>query len=537
MKKGIAKAMNQLTKLSLFIFTVFFIELAHTQESAKEDYYHQIYQKYNSQPTGQDVWEKALEQRPNREYTIVAGDTLWDVSRTLFMDGFFWSKIWSLNPFITNPHQISVGQVIHFYPGSGMDAPGMIVNTQAETKPLSSQSSLTDSKWWASQNLPLATTQFNDVQIPPPLRNYSRSLDQFPSSLPNWYFRTDSQVEKAPLEILPAKRMPIENILNIPYFVSEYPQNIKGTIYEIEKNSKTASERDFLFIDANDGEELKIGDEFTVIQGVGKIRDPDAMGELPKSYEVQGEVKIVGKIEGLYKAMVTSALFPVRVGAVIVPGHGPKMNLTEAGEEANLKAMIIGGENDTTRTLFGPQSIIYLNRGTEDGIKVNQRAPITAIHRLRHKESELYSNTWQIGEVKIVKVEKHYSTAVIMNATEGVMAGDIIGHLASTDITEKFISLDSSVKFGEAFDESSKEWKKRKLTDPKLRNQEGELEGEEDIENQDQSNESIEAIDSELDESDTSKDNKDQIDELETEKSELIDTELEELEAKDKVKN
>lgn len=481
------------------------------QESGKEDYFHQVYQKYNAQPTAQDVWEKALEQRPNREYIIAAGDTLWDVSRTLFTDGFFWSKIWSLNPYITNPHQIKVGQVIHFYPGSGLEAPGMVVNSTEELKPLTSSSPLIESKWWNSQNMPMASTNLHDMALPPPLRSYHPALDQFPSSLPSWYFRTDSQVEKAPLEIVPIKHLPIENILNIPYFISEFPQNIKGTIYEIEKNSKTASERDYLFIDAEEGEELKVGEEFTVIQAIGKVRDPDAVGELPKSYEVQGEVKVVGRVEGLYKALVMTALFPIRVGASIVPGHSPKMNLTESGHVAPLKAMIIGGENDTTRTLFGPQSIIYLNRGSDDGVKVNQSAPITAIHRIRHTESVLFSNNWRIGEVKIVKVEKHYSTAVIMDATEGVMAGDIVGQLAPSDITEKFMSIDSSVKFGDAFDESGKDWKKRNLKDPKYKDMSTEFEDTDANKNDENKNQ------------DTEK--------LQTDQTDLIDSELNDLES------
>lgn len=61
-------------------------------DEKSEDYFHSIYQKFNAQPTPQDVWESALAKRTSQEYTVVAGDTLWDVSRTLFMDGFFLVK-------------------------------------------------------------------------------------------------------------------------------------------------------------------------------------------------------------------------------------------------------------------------------------------------------------------------------------------------------------------------------------------------------------------------------------------------------------
>lgn len=437
---------------ALVLFTSI-LALAADEETLKEELLHRIYQKYHAEPTSQEIWEKAISQRTSQEYTIVKGDTLWDVSRTLFADGFFWSKVWSLNPFITNPHQISVGQVIHFYPGAGLDAPGLKVDTTTNVPLLTPQTSLLNTKWWKSEGLTPVPVDLADVTIPPPSKKYPQVLDVFPASLPTWYFQTDAEIDKAPLEILPMGLQPVTNILSLPFFISEFPQDVKGSIFEIEKNAKTASERDYLFVDAE--EDLKIGNIYSVIQSIGKIRDPEAQDDFPYSYEVQGEIEIVGRVEGLYKAVVTLALFPIQVGAKIVPGKSPKMNLTEPGDMASLQAMIIGGENDTTRSLFGPQSIVYLNRGSGDGVKVNQRAPIMAVHRLRHADSNIFSNTWKLGEVKIVKVEKNYSTAVVMDATDGIVPGDIVGELKPADINENFKLLDDSTEFGDDGDDST----------------------------------------------------------------------------------
>lgn len=448
-------------KLKILIVILFFpsnLLFALDENSNKEDYLYKIYQKYNSQPTSQDIWEKALSKRSGQEYKISKGDTLWDVSKTLFGDGFFWSKVWSLNPFITNPHQITVGQSIHFYPGMGLESPGLKVNQLSSTQLILSTTPLEKTKWWKSEDLPLIPVDLAGITLPSPMKSYTNVLNDFPDSLPNWFFQTDSGIDKAPLEIIPLKLEKIENILSLPFFISEYPQEIKGKIFEIEKNAKAASERDYLFIDSY--ENLEIGSIYTVINGMGKINDPEAIDDFPKSYEIQGEIKIIGKIEGYYKAIVVSALFPVQIGAQIIPGPSPKMNLTEPGEYAKIQGMIIGGENDTTRSLFGPQSIIYINRGTADGIKINQRAPIMAVHRLRHPDSSIYSNTWKLGEIKIVQVEKNYSTAVIMTATDGIVPGDIVGELNPNDITENFKQLDSSFEFGDNDDDGAVKFEK-----------------------------------------------------------------------------
>ncbi|MEY4616098.1 MAG: hypothetical protein RJB66_1058 [Pseudomonadota bacterium] len=430
-------------------------------EEKKEKYFHRVYEKYHSRPTSEEMWEKAIALRESKEYSVLKGDTLWDISKTLFADGFFWSKIWSLNPFITNPHQISVGQVIHFYPGSGLEAPGLKLKDSSANQSLTPQTPLSQTRWWLSEDVKPITIDMTDVIIPPPTKVYPKALEAFPPSIPNWYFQSDSDNDKPRVELIPVERTVISSILSLPFFIAEELKNIKGKVFEIEKNAKTASERDYLFIQSES--ELKTGDILTVMKSNGRVRDPDALNDFPNSYVVQGEVQIEGKVEGLFKAKVILALYPIEVGSVVIMGKSPKMNLTEPGVSSKISAMIIGGENDTTRTLFGPQSVIYLNRGADDGVKVNQSAPIMALHRMRHPESTIFSNTWKIGEIKVVKVEPNYATAIVMEASEGISPGDIVGEFTESDAKFSYKKLNANTHFGfnddGAFERDEKQFK------------------------------------------------------------------------------
>ncbi len=59
---------------------------------------------------------------PPDTYTVKPGDTLWDLSGRFLNNPWYWPKVWSYNPEITNPHWIYPGNVIRFFP-SGEEAP------------------------------------------------------------------------------------------------------------------------------------------------------------------------------------------------------------------------------------------------------------------------------------------------------------------------------------------------------------------------------------------------------------------------------
>ena len=47
-----------------------------------------------------------------KEYKVLKGDTLWDISSKEIHDPFLWPKIWKENPDIKNPDRISPSQMI-----------------------------------------------------------------------------------------------------------------------------------------------------------------------------------------------------------------------------------------------------------------------------------------------------------------------------------------------------------------------------------------------------------------------------------------
>src|SRR5688572_17280612 len=67
-------------------------------------------------------------------HAVKAGDTLWDLCAKYLNSPWYWPKIWSYNPQITNPHWIYPGNELRFYP-SDENLPTNVEVSQATEVP------------------------------------------------------------------------------------------------------------------------------------------------------------------------------------------------------------------------------------------------------------------------------------------------------------------------------------------------------------------------------------------------------------------
>ncbi|MBK8201037.1 MAG: LysM peptidoglycan-binding domain-containing protein [Bdellovibrionales bacterium] len=420
-----------------------------------------IFINYNSEATSPEQWKVIVGERETEIYPIQKGDNLWEISKTLFSDGYFWPKVWSINSSITNPHVIEPGRKIRFVPGDDSQAPAFNVTeggaeADESTEPADSEGKEAkgDKTAATSENpendegdlikpvLPARATPKagdDDLDIPPPEKVSRPVIRKFPPSLPDWQNDNVLGIYDS-LGISFGKREDLHLVTTlelINYLVEEVPEPL-GEVKEAESGGISAAIFQQIYVQVNRGQ-ARVGDKLLVIKNTGLLQRPNEFVDKLSFYghgvEIQGEIALLENVQSkefsfkteLFRALVIKAVNPIDVGSKLLRREIEKVNLISVDRRSSVVAQIIGGMASSKRQTFYPQSIAFLNRGSKDGLKVGDVLPIRSNRLLRFQNSIVDENSRPSGWLKIAHITPRFSTAVILKTFEEIYAGDFTG--------------------------------------------------------------------------------------------------------------
>ncbi len=403
-----------------------------------------IYVNYTSAKTPEDQWRGIVGQRQDERYKIQRNDNLWDISQTLFGDGNYWPKIWSLNSSITNPHIIEPGNAIRFLLGDESGPPAFTVSeAEAETTPAAPTATMSKQ----ARNDEDAVS--DAPEIPPPSRVYRPVMKRLPPSLPNWQDPDEiaRKFDNAGISYGRRKIADIKDAIPLAAYISDDRPTALGHVTEIETGFNLASALQYIYVRMMPGQG-DVGDTFLSVFDKGAIKaDPTLVPNKFHGYgmEVLGEVQLIEKVKSekietegeVYRALVTKTVSPVQTGSSLIAGKIEDVNLSESGQKSQISAQIIGGQFAPDRKLYGPQSFAFLDKGSDDGIEAGQILPIRANRKARDKNSKVLANIRSIGWLKVVKTTDKFATAVVLRAWDEIVTGDYTGAGDGMDLTRE----------------------------------------------------------------------------------------------------
>jgi LysM repeat protein len=332
-------------------------------------------------------------------HKVQRGDTLWSICEKYYGDANLWPKLWEMNPFVTNPHLLKLGDVIKL-----IEKGDIYKEKAAQEKP--SKEAVKPAPKMKGMDLSLLTT-FSTM-------GYLAMHDVQP-----W-----------------------------------------GEIYGSTKSELGAEKGDKVFlhlnVSANPGDEFRVARAIPVWHPLahrGAITPP-----LGSVISVRGRV-VVKEIlqQDYYVAEVADVFAEFGVGAIILPFEPMSKCVQPIATDPKLYGNIIAAKDNMS--VIGKNSVVYLNAGFKDGVHRGQVFEIVRISKIPREnlrvgdfeelmndsfssavskeeylavlwkkltQGEITEYAFPVGRLIIVESRPDSSTAVVLAATEALTTGAFI---------------------------------------------------------------------------------------------------------------
>jgi hypothetical protein len=318
--------------------------------------------------------------------------------------------------------------VVRFFPGTVSEAPTLsmasaaaIINESQQTNVTQTSSSMLGA---GATPMPPPPTAAVSSDLIPPAKKHTPVLKALPNSLGFQRYTAMPQAEPK-VEIQLPKTQFTPNMEYLGYYVRDDEILGDGEITATEWGLGSAGNYQYVYIHVN-GTPAKT---YVIEKNIARLPDPNSSRKA-QMIEVQGELQVLNKVndkKNLYRALVTKTIQPVQVGARLTTGNMKVINPIQGSLSTVATSRIIGGQFERDRFMFGPHSLVFLDKGTSQGLQVGQTLSIYADERLRKNQSEALYNDRQVGILKVVHTTPNFSTGYVTSSLDDIISGDYVG--------------------------------------------------------------------------------------------------------------
>lgn len=393
----------------------------------------------------ENEWNELATKSETSKYIVQEGDWLWKISQRLFGSGFYYSKVWSLNPQITNPHEIEPGMVLIFDTGSANQPPQVQVGEFPEGKKNEQGVNTLGLFDWE---------MFGDESEPPWFKERQNMMNDgiFFQYASDETYEDLADFSKAALEREYEKYEPpvVDIVITEPSrqiydetgfdknstisfdvkegfylntFVTTNVVQDLGVIEHIKKEGVFIHRFDVIYVKFDDSAKIKPGDRFSVYTMGGEVSHPISDRE-GYQYTVAAQIKTIRQKDHLWECLVTELTGLVqRKDRVTV--YTPKINrIIKTFNKRTIEAAVIKAFNDTANGLsFG--DVVYLDRGRADGVEMGNVFELYSFVD-RGTDKKITPNpTYKIGEVTVISLTDNFATALITNSSVEIALGNL----------------------------------------------------------------------------------------------------------------
>jgi hypothetical protein len=393
-------------------------------------------------------WNEIADSSRVDKYVVQEGDWLWKISQQLFGTGFYYSKIWSLNPHITNPHEIEPGMTLVFDSGSSSDMPEFRLGEFEQTP---NSQNITASNETSGKLMQLS--QFGDNINPSWLQERQQLIEK------GVFFQYASEETYDDLKKLSKLSLNKEYERYIPP-QTEILIKEPGDAYDelgFDKNSKiqfdvkdgfylntflttnivqdlgeikaSPTERVFLerfdrvYVEFGPSVKVKPGDKFSVYSPEGRVSHSISDREGFR-YTILAQVEVVKKINDVWECEITESTGIVERGQRLTVFTPRIDKILQTFNPRNIEAALIDSFRPTANGLsFG--DVVYIDRGRADGVEMGNIFELYSFMDRGTGRRITIDPTYKIGEVTVITLTDNFATALISRSMNEIPLGTI----------------------------------------------------------------------------------------------------------------
>jgi hypothetical protein len=334
---------------------------------------------------------------PPDTYTVRPGDTLWDLSGRFLNNPWYWPKVWSFNPEITNPHWIDPGQLLRFYP-SAEEAPTRVEPVEEET--------------------PVA-------EAPKELEDFSKSELTGPSELVD----EDAVAVSGPYKI--GYVPPRSTTARHETFVTRRELEESGELVGAFEEKLMLSTTDQTYARFKGSVNVKKGEAYVIYRTERAIVHPITHETFGYQTVVVGAGRVTEVSDKAVKLTITQTFEPIERGALLGPWSERFVKqVARRSNKATLTGAIIGASQEIL-TQLGEHHVVFLDKGKDDGVEEGNLFKV--VRAGDPYGSPMASAKWDsdlpkedVGELLVIDVKDRASTALVTRSVVELYIGDRI---------------------------------------------------------------------------------------------------------------
>ncbi len=385
-------------------------------------------------------WDDIAVKAKLEKYEVQKGDYLWKIAQKLFGSGFYYSKIWALNPQITNPHEIEPGTILSFDTGTADALPNIQVGEFMEDEYIPSKGggaytglSEKDRPAWLQERKKLidqgvyfqfaSEETYEDLErLEKAQRNseyekYDPPLNQIQIKEPGEQY-DDSGFDKTSKIVFNYK----EGFFLNSFVTTNVLQDL-GEVKASAKESVFIHKHDTIYINFDKAAKVKPGDLFTVYTTGGEVKHiiSDRSGFV---YTTTAQIKAIRKIDEVWECLVVEQSGIVqRKDRITV--YTPRIGkIARTYSKRSVEAAIIGSYRDSLSGIaFG--DVVYLDRGRADGVELGNLFEVYSFVDRGTQRKITASPTYKVGELTVINITDNFATALVTSSSNEINLGSI----------------------------------------------------------------------------------------------------------------